>query len=585
MKSEERDGMRIDWDTPITTSDGTVLRADVFRPIGDGAYPVLMSYGPYGKGLAFQEGYSTAWRIMAAQKPEVLEGSSNKYQQWEVCDPEKWVPHGYVCIRVDSRGAGRSPGIMDCHSQRETQDFYECIEWAGVQPWSSGKVGLSGISYYAMNQWRVAAMRPPHLAALVIWEGAVDRYRDAYRHGGIVCTFARNWLEMQVKPLQHGRGDRGPRSVVTGDTVCGPETYDEATLAQQRVDIWPSILESQLNSSFYSDRSGRDLDRIEVPLLSAGNWGGQGLHLRGNVEGFLAAGSKQKWLELHGGTHWVEYYTNYGVGLQKRFLDHFLKGEDNGWEQQPPVLLNVRHVDRFEPRTETEWPLARTRWTRFYLHADDMSLRQDPPTEPSTVTYATLGDGLTFRSPPMAQDTEITGPSALRLRLSSATSDADVFAVLRVFDPTGKELLFYGALDPKTPVGQGWLRASQRKLDVARSTPWRPFHSHDESQPLRPGEAVGLDVEIWPTSVVVPAGWTIALSVLGRDYEHGDDSATLSNMKNPMRGCGPFVHDEGQDRPTEVFDTVCTVHLDSSDPSYVLLPVIPAGTATERDVP
>jgi uncharacterized protein len=154
MHSETRDGMRIDWDAPIEMSDGLVLRADVFRPVGEGRYPVLMSYGPYGKGLAFQEGYSTAWTIMAAQKPEVLEGSSNKYQQWEVCDPEKWVPHGYVCIRVDSRGAGRSPGVLDCHSLRETEDFRECIEWAGEQPWSSGKVGLSGISYYAMNQWR-----------------------------------------------------------------------------------------------------------------------------------------------------------------------------------------------------------------------------------------------------------------------------------------------------------------------------------------------------------------------------------------------------------------------------------------------
>ncbi|WP_431512546.1 CocE/NonD family hydrolase [Variovorax sp. DAIF25] len=574
MHSETRDGMRIDWDAPIEMSDGLVLRADVFRPVGEGRYPVLISYGPYGKGLAFQEGYSTAWTIMAAQKPEVLEGSSNKYQQWEVCDPEKWVPHGYVCIRVDSRGAGRSPGVLDCHSLRETEDFRECIEWAGEQPWSSGKVGLSGISYYAMNQWRVAALRPRHLAALMIWEGAVDRYREASRHGGIACSFSKNWLEMQVKPLQHGRGERGARSAVTGELVCGPETVPDEELAKLRVDAWPSLINRPLDDDNYRDRSGLP-ERIEVPLLSAANWGGQGLHLRGNIEGFLAAGSQRKWLEVHGGTHWVEYYTDYGIGLQRRFFDHFLKGIDNGWDREPPVLLNVRRVDGFVQRAEHEWPLARTRWTRLYLHAEGMALRPEPPTAAATLDYDTMGEGLSFRSAPMAEETEITGPSALRLRLSSRTRDADLFAVLRVFDPAGKELLFYGALDPKTPVGQGWLRASHRKLDAARSTPWRPYHTHDELQPLAPGEPVDLDVEIWPTSVVVPKGWSVALTLLGRDYEHGQDSAALSNMKNPMRGCGPFVHDDADDRPPAVFDTVCTLHLDPADPAWLLLPVVP----------
>jgi len=574
QRSEVRDGMQIDWDVPITMSDGVVLRADVFRPPGRGRYPVLMSYGPYGKNLRFQQGYPTAWNIMVAQKPEVLQGSSNRYQQWEVCDPEKWVPHGYACIRVDSRGAGRSPGVMDCHSPQEVQDLYECIEWAGVQPWSSGKVGLSGISYYAMNQWRVAALQPPHLAALVIWEGAVDRYRDATRHGGIACSFGRDWMDMQVKPLQHGRGERGARSDMNGEWVCGPETIDDEVLAQRRVDAWPEVSGRPLDDDYYQQRRA-ELERIEVPLLSAANWGGQGLHLRGNVEGFLGAGSRQKWLEVHGGTHWVEYYTDYGVGLQRRFFDHFLKDIDNGWDREPPVLLQVRHTDRFVARAEHEWPLARTRWTTLYLDADGLALATEPPRRAAQLDYTTLGDGLTFRSAPMTVDTEITGPSALRLRLSSRTRDADVFAVLRVFDPQGQELLFYGALDPKTPVGQGWLRASQRKLDAQRSRPWRPYHPHDEIQPLVPGEPVDLDVEIWPTSVVVPRGWTLALTLLGRDYEHGQDSAGLSNMKYPMRGCGPFLHNDPDDRPPSVFDTVCTLHIDPAQPVQLLLPMIP----------
>jgi len=160
-RSEVRDGMRIDWDVPIKMDDGIVLRADVFRPIEPGKYPALVSYGPYGKGLAFQEGYKTAWDIMARDYPDAVANSTNKYQNWEVVDPEKWVPDGYVCVRVDSRGAGRSPGYLDHNNARENRDFYNCIEWVAAQSWCSGKVGLNGISYYASSQWRAAALQPP----------------------------------------------------------------------------------------------------------------------------------------------------------------------------------------------------------------------------------------------------------------------------------------------------------------------------------------------------------------------------------------------------------------------------------------
>ena len=210
-KTEIRDNMRIEWDAPITMDDGVVLRADIFRPVAEGQYPAIMSYGPYGKGLAFQEGYKTAWDIMCREHPDAVAGSSNKYQNWEVVDPEKWVPDGYAVVRVDSRGAGRSPGYL-CHNDaRENRDFHDCIEWAATQPWCSGKIGLNGISYYGANQWRAAATQPPHLAAICVWEGWVDNYRDSTHHGGIICVFRKNWQEMQVKTVQHGVGEHGKR--------------------------------------------------------------------------------------------------------------------------------------------------------------------------------------------------------------------------------------------------------------------------------------------------------------------------------------------------------------------------------------
>ena len=146
MKSEIRDGMKIDWDAPIEMDDGIVLRADVFRPVAEGRYPVIMSYGPYAKGLSMQEGYKSQWMRIVKAAPDVLEGSSNKHQNWELFDPEKWVPEGYALVRVDSRGAGRSPGMLDVWSAREAQDIAQCVDWAGTQPWSNSKVGLHGLS-------------------------------------------------------------------------------------------------------------------------------------------------------------------------------------------------------------------------------------------------------------------------------------------------------------------------------------------------------------------------------------------------------------------------------------------------------
>ena len=575
QRSEIRDGMQIDWDVPIAMDDGIVLRADVYRPPSEGKFPVLLTYGPYAKGLAFQEGYPSAWERMVAEHPDVARGSSNLYQNWEVVDPEKWVPGGYACVRVDSRGAGRSPGRIDPFSPRETKDFHDCIEWAGVQPWSSGKVGLNGISYYGMNQWHVATLQPPHLAAMCVWEGSADWFRDMTHHGGILSTFFANWYDMQVKTVQHGLGARGPRSRATGELVCGDETLSDAELAKNRCDFGNDIYSHPLDDDYHRARSPV-WERVAAPLLSSANWGGQGLHPRGNFEGFQRAASRHKWLEVHGIEHWTHFYTDYGRLLQKRFFDYFLKGEQNGWDRQPPVQLQVRHVDRFVQRHENEWPIARTRWTKLYLDPAAHALKDQPTGTGATVTYDGLGDGVTFLSAPLEAETEITGPLAAKLFASSSTEDADLFLVFRVYTPDLREVVFMGAIDPHTPIAQGWLRASHRRLDPKLSTEYRPYHAHARKEPLKPGEIVALDVEIWPTSIVVPAGHRIALTVRGKDYEwQKTTGARLSNFKNELLGCGPFLHDDPRDRSASVFGGKVTLHMGPRYPSYILLPIIP----------
>ncbi len=236
QKSEIRDGMRIEWNVPIEMDDGIVLRADVYRPIRDGDYPVILSYGVYAKGLSYQEGYPMQWEKMVRDHPEILVGSTNKYQAWEVTDPERWVPHGYAVVRVDSRGAGSSPGFLDPQCPRENDDLYLCIEWAGTQPWSNGKVGMLGISYYAINEWCVAAKHPPHLTAIIPWEGFNDFYRDPSHHGGILCEFMKRWAPIQALTVQYGLGDRAKKNPNTGESIAGLVTLTDEELTRNRVD-------------------------------------------------------------------------------------------------------------------------------------------------------------------------------------------------------------------------------------------------------------------------------------------------------------------------------------------------------------
>ena len=571
--SDIKDGMRREFNLEITMSDGIILRADLFLPVEEGNYPVIMTYGPYAKGLAFQDGYPNAWNAMCFDHPDIPYGSSNLYQSWELVDPEKWVPDGYACLRVDSRGCGCSEGYIDHFSPRETQDMYEIIEWAAGQPWSNGKIGLNGISYYSMNAWHIASKNPPHLAAACCWEGCGDWYRDATHHGGIMSMFWPEWYENQVKTVQYGLGDRGYKSRVTGDNVSGDVTMDDRELEQNRCAFGDDLVSHPLDGPYYRERSA-NYEEIRVPILSAANWGGIGLHTRGNFEGFMRAGSEQKWLEAHGLEHWTHFYTDYGVALQKKFFGYFLKGEENGWDRQPKVQLNIRHVDGFVLREEQEWPLARTEWKKLYLTPDfGLETPEDAAGTEGAVTYDAMGNGVTFLTRPLAQETELCGPLAAKLFISSDTCDADLFLVLRLFTPDMKEITFKGSNDPHTPISLGWLRASHRKLDPQKSLPYMPYHTHDELQPLQPGSIYEVDVEILPTSIVIPKGYRLALSVRGKDYETA--AAELPYGPDQFRGVGPHRHTEARDRKKEIFENHVTLHFSREKAPYILIPVIP----------
>lgn len=337
--------------------------------------------------------------------------------------------------------------------------------------------------------------------------------------------------------------------------------------------MWENIASRPFDEEYYRQRSP-DFSKIVVPLLSAGNWGGHGLHLRGNIEGFIRSASRDKWLELHDGEHWAEFYTDYGVSLQKAFFDHFLKGVDNGWDERKRVQMRIRHLDGgHHDLAGDSWPLPQTQWKKLYIDLLTGGLSSQPSLTDAKRSFDALGDGMDFLTAPLVEPVEIAGPLAAHLLVSSSTSDADIFLVMRVYDPHGREVVFQGALDPHMPLAQGWLRASHRALDPSLTQPWRPYHTHTAKQALRADVAVPLAIEIWPTSAYIPAGYRIGLTVRGKDYEYAGEAAHLSNMKNPLRGCGPFIHDDEEDRPKAVYGGTTTLHQSGSFTPYILIPL------------
>src|SRR6266568_1774403 len=325
----------VEKDVDVPMRDGVRLKADVFRPQDAGKFPAILNLGPYQK--------DKPWVV-----PDTLEEPPNEWMNWETINPKWWVPRGYAAIRVDSRGTGKSPGQYEPWSLAEAVDFYDAIEWAAAQPWCNGNVGLLGISYFAINQWFVANLRPPSLKALIPWEGFADLYRDALFHGGILSLFMTNWYTAHM--LHHLLG-RASREVADGWHI-------------NTLHFW---LHNSLDSGAFRG-SQAQWDKIDVPMFSVGNWSGMGLHLRGNTEAFMRAATPHKKLRIHLGSHVHPFYTEDGRRDQIRFFDYWLKGVDNGVMKEPPVKLAIRKGgNAFEWRSEHEWPLARTRWTKFYL--------------------------------------------------------------------------------------------------------------------------------------------------------------------------------------------------------------------------
>ncbi|MCJ1445190.1 MAG: hypothetical protein MMC23_005695 [Stictis urceolatum] len=487
---------------------------------------VLVTYGPYGKDIVYHEILAIA-SFHAKSYSEVNPEHKSQHSAWETPDPGFWRGHGYAVVRADERGLGQSPGVLDTMSRGTSECFYQVVEWCAERQWSSGKVGLLGISYYAGSQWRVAAKNPKGLSAIVPWEDTIE----------------------------------GDLSEEERQKSCNDQNVDNEN--------------NQFRDDIYYASKEYDMGDIKVPLLSVANWGGILLHLRGNVEGWVHAGSDLK-------------YLRFITEVQRSFLDAFLKDDDRyGWATKgkvPPVDLVLRKGDvgfndaekekAYLRRQENEWPIARTQWTKYYLQADQ-TMQQVQSEGAAKLAYRALGtlesqSLIHFKTPPFEQETEITGNIVARLNVSinpepsgPNPSDIGLFLTLRHISPEGKEVFYTGTAGDPVPLTKGWLRVSMRKVNNEHHKqrdylPWRDYYSTDRL-PVIPGEVYSVDVEVWPTNVVVEKGGRLVFEVSSGDTQ----------------GSGIFGHNNSVDRSEAKFVGMNYIYLGKKFVNYVILPTIP----------
>lgn len=494
------DGMLIERDVAVPMRDGVRIFVDIFRPDGvQQPQPTLIAWGPYGKRSP--RGTYARFHNNGGVKHDWV----SRYAAFEAPDPLYWSRHGYAVINVDPRGTWNSEGNATFWSTDEARDYYDLIEWVAEQPWSNGKIGCSGVSYLAISQWQVAALHPPHLAAINPWEGYSDSYRERTFHGGIP------------------------------ENLFGPSWLERSIYSKNQVEDVLAMVERHPFYDAYWKSKAPDLSKIEVPAYVVASWGDQGLHTRGTLEGFKQISSKQKWLEVHGRNKWEYFMRPDNVEKQRAFFDHFLKGTTDEVLRWPRVNIEVRERHYVGAmRAESEWPLDRTVYTKLFLQGADRLMSTSPAGSQSDVQYDAQ-QGQAFFDYRFLVDTELIGHMKLRLWVAtSAGDDMDLFVAVHKLDTEGNQAPFaFFSVYEDGPVALGWLRVSHRELDNARSTEYQPWLLHQRELRLIPGECVPVDIEILASSTLFRKGESLRLIIQGHDFYH-------LTPKGPMIGHGPL---------------------------------------------
>lgn len=531
-------------------------------PAGDGPFPTLLTYDPYYAGTSFKASLVGAWGFM--------------------------VEHGYAVIGVNIPGTGCSPGkFMPPDAETWGRQGAEVVEWVARQPWSDGNVGMGGASFPGLSQLGVAGFNPPHLRAIAPWDATADWYRDVFYPGGI-----RNivWPKQFGFVVQPGFAATGTvRSVADGDTDCAAlAPQEQAARAAGNFGV-----ESERHpyfDDFWARAPITRIDNIDVPVLGCQSWHDSAVGSR-TAELYTAQAPHpdRTWFVGTNGQHGSCLPSDAEV---VRFMDRYVKGENNGWEETPHLRLGhdipvgeVNPPYEREPGPPAAWfsapagGVSAVTPVTLHLHPDG-TMHSSPPAgrgslsyhyplpssssgqflmaEPGEMSgwhvYNAPGGSLSYTTPALAHDVEVFGPASADLWISSTATDTDLQVTVTEVRPDGQEQW----------IQRGWLRLSHRALDPARSTALRPYHTHQQADaaPLKPGAPVPARVEVMPFGHVFRAGSSIRFTVeaptgvtLGHRFDY---------LKNPAEN---------------------TLHHGSERGSRLVLGVIPGSRARKKPLP
>lgn len=479
----------LEKDIPVTMRDGVTIYVDVLRPVGTETVPVIVAWSPYGKGEGSAPAAMGVFGLVGLDN-----GTVSGLHKFEGPDPAYWCAHGYAICNPDPRGVTDSEGDSVLWDRQEGEDCHDLIEWLATQEWCTGKVAMSGTSYLAVAQWFTAAEQPPHLTAINPWEGVSDVYRDLVMRGGMPDTaFARQLQDNSY----WGKGRKE-------DILAEAERY-------------PLINDLWLNKV-------AQFDRITVPAYVVASYSNT-LHTPGTFRAWRRIGSKDKWLRIHNSQEWPDYYDQSNREDLRRFFDHFLMGEDNGWEKTPRVryaLLDLEGGDQVNLPAD-QFPPHGVEYTKYYLDGNSRTLKTAAPSQETTAAYdAEASPALVSFIVRFDEQTTMVGYPKARLWVEAkGADDMDLFVFVQKLNEHGTPLQEFtvpnhgamihdvterGASILRYKGSSGRLRVSMRHLDETMSTDEVPAHSFDRVQKLNPGQVVDVEIDLLPIGLVFRPG-------------------------------------------------------------------------------
>ncbi len=540
-------------DVFVAMRDGVRIAVDVYRPDATEKVPALLGISPYAKDVQ---------NLPIFEYPTDRDLGNGGI---EAGNTAYFVARGYAHVIAEARGTGVSEGSYGVFSAKEQQDGYDLVEWIAKQPWCNGNVGMLGMSYFGMIQLLVAAQKPPHLKAIFPLDAATDLYRHWAYHGGILhLSFLATWWDSSLVVNRADPVDIPEQDLksaveallVNPDIRSHPRLYKTLRWREKNPHLF-DILVHPFDGPYFWERSAcTKFGQITIPCYFLSRWTAQYLHLPGAFSAYAAVAAPKKLmitLPESGVGFNRPWHENHDIVL--RWYDHWLKGIDTGMLDEPPITIWVQGTNQW--RAENEWPLARTNWIRLHLGVQGRLKNEEPGWNERSDSFTNVVGlqpggkvpSLRYATEALGEDSEVTGPIALYLYASITSSDANWIVEINDVDPDGSE----------RRISIGWLRASHRECDEAKSRPYKPFHPHTRAAPVELGKVCRYAIEICDTSHVFKAGHRIQLLVKAQDapWEGTSYVYRLSNHLSPSR------------------ETRHTIHHTQEYPSHLLLPVIP----------